>query len=155
MPDLSHVDAHGQATMVDVSGKPVTSRRAVAEGFVRMSAELVAAIRANTLKKGDLLAVAKIAGILAAKRTSDLVPLCHPLPLNHVDVHTALEDTGVRITASAATDGKTGVEMEALTAVSIAALTVIDMGKAVDPAMVIESIHLTEKRGGKKDFKVG
>lgn len=153
MPDLSHVDRQGQAQMVDVSGKATTSRRAVAEGFVRMTPDLVSAIRANQLKKGDLLGVARLAGIVGAKKTSELIPLCHPLPLNHVGVEATLEDAGVRLAASATTDGKTGVEMEALTAVAVAALTVIDMGKALDPAMTIEHVRLVEKTGGKSDFK--
>ncbi len=151
-PKLSHVDAAGRAVMVDVSGKQPTLRRAVAEGRVRISAQLAGAIAANTLAKGDLLAVARLAGIQAAKRTDELIPLCHSLPLEQVSVDVWLEDQTVRIRAEARTSAKTGVEMEALTAVSIAALTVIDMGKAIDPLMTIESIRLMEKTGGKHDI---
>lgn len=149
---LSHVDDAGKATMVDVSGKQLTLRRAVAEGVVRVSRELADAIAANTLAKGDLLAVARLAGIQAAKRTDELIPLCHPLPLEHVSVDVRLDGDAVRIRAQASTSAKTGVEMEALTAVSVAALTVIDMGKAIDPLMSIERIQLIEKTGGKRDI---
>lgn len=149
---LSHVDDTGKATMVDVSGKQPTLRRAVAEGVVRVSRELADAIAADTLAKGDLLAVARLAGIQAAKRTDELIPLCHPLPLEHVSVDVTLDGDVVRIRAQASTSAKTGVEMEALTAVSVAALTVIDMGKAIDPLMTIERIQLIEKTGGKRDI---
>ncbi len=149
---LSHVDDSGKARMVDVSTKQPTHRRAVAEGIVRVSPELAEAIAANTLAKGDLLAVARLAGIQAAKRTDELIPLCHPLPLEHVAVDVTLDGNIVRIRATATTSAKTGVEMEALTAVSIAALTVIDMGKAIDPLMTIERIQLIEKTGGKRDI---
>jgi cyclic pyranopterin monophosphate synthase len=152
---LSHVDAAGKASMVDVSGKQPTLRRAVAEGHVRVSEPLAQAIAANTLAKGDLLGVARIAGIQAAKRTDELIPLCHPLPLEQVVVEVRLEGTLVRIRAEARTSARTGVEMEALTAVSVAALTVIDMGKAIDPLMTIEQVQLVEKTGGKRDIRRG
>ncbi len=134
--------------MVDVSGKPVTSRAAVASGFVRMSSETVAAIREHRTPKGDALEVARIAGVLAAKRTADLIPLCHPLPLNHADVQFEVRDDGIAIVATATTEGKTGVEMEALTAASVAALTLYDMCKALDKGMVITDIRLESKSGG-------
>lgn len=152
MSELSHMDESGKARMVDVSGKAVTSRRAVAEGFVRCSSELVRAIRENGLKKGDLLGVAQLAGIMGAKKTGELIPMCHPLPIHHVAVSCEVIETGVRIEASVATEGKTGVEMEALTAVAVAALAVVDMGKAVDKAMVIEGVRVLEKTGGKTDI---
>lgn len=146
---LSHLDAEGQARMVDVSGKPVTVRRAVAEGFVRCAPSVLEAIRGRTLAKGDLLNTARLAGVLAAKRTDELIPLCHSLPLDHVDVELTLEEQGVRLRGVALTRSRTGVEMEALTAVAVAALTVIDMGKAVDKAMVVEFIRVVEKSGGR------
>jgi len=149
-PRLSHVDEHGTARMVDVSDKPATARRAVAAGRVRINAELAEAIRNNTLVKGNLLEVAQLAGIQAAKRTDALIPLCHSLPLDAVDVRATLGDRCVDLRAEARTTAKTGVEMEALTAVTVAALTVIDMGKAIDKAMVIENVHLIEKTGGKR-----
>lgn len=152
MADLSHMDSSGAARMVDVSGKPVTLRRATARGFVEMSPALVEAIRSNSLKKGDLLATARIAGIQGGKLTSTLIPLCHPLPLNQLTVDLTVEDGGVAIAATAVTEGKTGVEMEALTAVSVAALTIVDMGKAVDPHMTIAGVTVTSKAGGKRDF---
>ncbi|MFN0135726.1 MAG: cyclic pyranopterin monophosphate synthase MoaC [Phycisphaerae bacterium] len=152
-PGLSHVDAAGRAKMVDVGDKVATDRRAVAGGSVRVSAELARQIAANTLKKGNLLEVARLAGIQAAKRTSGLIPLCHPLPLDNVSVDVTLDGERVRIVAEARVHARTGVEMEALTAVAVAALTVIDMGKAVDPAMVIEEIALIEKTGGKSDYR--
>jgi cyclic pyranopterin phosphate synthase len=135
--------------MVDVSGKAATAREAVASGRIRMSGEALEAIRAGALAKGDALAVARVAGIMAAKRTSELIPLCHPLPLTRVSVEFAFEDGGIAVTATVATDGKTGVEMEALTAVSVALLTLYDMGKAIDKAMVIEDVRLVSKTGGK------
>lgn len=147
-PTLSHVDAGGSARMVDVGDKPVTRRRAVAEGRVRASAALLDAISQDTVKKGNVLETARLAGIQAAKETSRLVPLCHPLPLDVVDVDCHVDEPFVRITATAQATAKTGVEMEALTAVSVAALTVIDMGKAIDPGMVIEGIRLLSKTGG-------
>ncbi len=134
--------------MVDVSGKPVTTRTAVASGFVRMSSETVAAIRAHRTPKGDALEVARIAGVMAAKRTASLIPLCHPLPLNHADVQLEVRDDGIAIVATATTDSKTGVEMEALTAASVAALTIYDMCKSLDKGMVITDIRLESKRGG-------
>lgn len=146
---LSHLDETGRARMVDVGDKPLTARRAVAEGRVRISAELARAITDNQLAKGNLLEVARLAGIQAAKRTDELIPLCHSLPLDSVDVQATLGDGCVTLRAQARTTWKTGVEMEALTAVTVAALTVIDMGKAVDKAMVIEGVRLIEKTGGK------
>ena len=132
--------------MVDVGAKPVSAREAVAEGRIRISAEALRLIRAGAIKKGDPLQIARIAGIMAAKRTADLIPLCHPLPLTHVDVSLAEEGGGYRIAARVRTEARTGVEMEALAAVSVAALTIYDMVKAVDKEMVIESIRLIEKR---------
>jgi len=148
-PRPSHLDPHGAARMVDVGDKGATDRRAVAEGFVRINPQLAGAIARDALAKGNLLDVARLAGIQAAKRTSELIPLCHFLPLDHVDVDAELVDGGVRLTASARTQGRTGVEMEALTAVAVAALTVIDMGKSIDKQMVIETIRLLEKTGGR------
>ncbi len=147
---LTHIDAVGKASMVDVGHKPATARTAVAEGRVRISDELAERIAANDLAKGSLLETARLAGVMAAKRTDTLIPLCHSLPLDHVDVQVWVEAGCVRLRALASTTARTGVEMEAFTAVCIAALTVIDMGKAVDPAMVIEDIRLIEKRGGKR-----
>jgi cyclic pyranopterin phosphate synthase len=135
--------------MVDVSDKAVTRRRAVAEGRVRVSAELAARIAANSVAKGDLLDVARLAGLQAAKQTSSLIPLCHNLALDFVHVEAWLDGLGVRLRAEVRSEGKTGVEMEALTAVAVAALTVIDMGKAVDRTMVIEEIRVIEKTGGR------
>jgi cyclic pyranopterin phosphate synthase len=135
--------------MVDVGEKPVTRRTAVAEAFVRISSELAAGIAGNTVAKGNLLDVARLAGIQAAKRTDELIPLCHSLPLDAVDVEATLHDDRVRIRATASTTARTGVEMEALTAAAVAALTVIDMGKAVDRGMVIEGLRLLEKHGGR------
>ena len=150
MPKLTHVDSTGRARMVDVGDKPVTERIAIAKGEVLMQKSTFDLIRDGALKKGDVLTVAQIAGITAAKRTSDLIPLCHPLPLSKVDVEIALNESlpGVVITATVKTSGKTGVEMEALTAVSIAALTVYDMAKAAEKTMRIQNIRLVEKRGG-------
>ena len=147
---LSHLDAEGRARMVDVSHKPDTDRVAVAAGEVRMKSETLALIRAGQLKKGDVLAVAQLAGVMAAKRTADLIPLCHPLPLTHINVTCDLQDDlpGVSITATVRTTAKTGVEMEALTAVSVAALTVYDMAKAAEKTMEITNIRLLEKHGG-------
>jgi cyclic pyranopterin phosphate synthase len=140
--DLSHVDETGAVRMVDVGAKPAQRRRAVARAVVRMSADTVARLR--DLPKGDALATAQLAGIMAAKKTSDLIPLCHPLPLTHVDVETRLLDDGVEIVAAAETTAQTGVEMEALTAASVAALTVYDMAKAVDKTMTF-AVELLEK----------
>ena len=146
---LSHVDARGEARMVDVSAKPVTVREAVARGRVTMSREAVRLVRAGALKKGDPLQVARLAGIMAAKRTSELIPLCHPLPLSHVDVDLTPRADGYDVEARARTSARTGVEMEALTAVAVAALTIYDMVKAVDRTMVIGEIRLVEKSGGR------
>ena len=148
---LTHFDAEGRAHMVDVSDKAVTDRVAVAEGQVRMTAETLAHVTAGTAKKGDVLGVARIAGIMAAKKTSDLIPLCHPLPVTRVALDLEPDESlpGVRIRATVKTSGQTGVEMEALTAVSVAALTVYDMLKAVEKGMELESIRLVMKEGGK------
>jgi cyclic pyranopterin phosphate synthase len=143
MSDLSHVDESGAVRMVDVGSKPLSHRRAVARAVVRMAPET--ARRLRELPKGDALTTAQLAGIMAAKRTSDLIPLCHPLPLSVVDVALVVTGDGVEITASAETTAQTGVEMEALTAASVAALTVYDMAKAIDKAMVIAEITLVEK----------
>ena len=151
MPNkLTHLDEQGRARMVDVGHKPDTERMAIARGEVRMKKETLDLIRAGEIKKGDVLTVAQIAGISASKRTSELIPLCHPLPLTKVDVDLALDDSipGVVITATAKTIGKTGVEMEALTAVAVAALTVYDMAKAAEKTMQIQNIRLLEKHGG-------
>ena len=141
--ELTHVTAAGGVSMVDVGAKPTVRRRAVARGRVRMAPATAAALTA--LPKGDALVTAQLAGIMAAKRTADLVPLCHPLPLTHVAVHVSVVDGAVEIEASAETTAQTGVEMEALTAVAVAALTVYDMAKAIDKAMTIEEIELVEK----------
>lgn len=146
---LSHVDGEGRIRMVDVGEKDVTSRIAVASGLVRMRFETVQAIRDHRTPKGDPLETARLAGIMGAKATASLIPLCHQLPLSHVDVAAELCDAGVRLQATAAVDGRTGVEMEALTAVSIAALTIYDMCKAIDRDMVIEEIRLDRKSGGR------
>jgi cyclic pyranopterin phosphate synthase len=147
---LSHVDEAGRARMVDVGGKPETERTAVAEGQVRMSREAFDQVAANAVAKGDVLAVAEVAGVMAAKRTGELIPLCHPLGLDvvRVEARLAAEIPGVRVAATAKVTGRTGVEMEALTAVSVACLTVYDMVKAIDREMVIEVIRLTSKTGG-------
>jgi len=146
---LTHLDADGAARMVDVSDKAVTAREAVAKGRISMSAEAATAIRDGLVKKGDVLAVARVAGIMAAKRTSDLIPLCHPLPLSSVAIDLVPDASGVNATATARTTGQTGVEMEALTAVSVALLTIYDMAKALDKAMEIGAIRLVSKTGGK------
>lgn len=151
--ELSHLDADGRTRMVDVSSKSLSTRRAIAEGRVKISTELASAIEANSLAKGNLLEVARLAGIQAAKRTDELIPLCHGLPLEHVDVQAWLAPPFVHLRATTTTTAKTGVEMEALTAVTIAALTIIDMGKAVDPLMTIECVQLVEKTGGKRDIR--
>jgi cyclic pyranopterin monophosphate synthase len=147
-PTLSHVDPSGHIRMVDVGDKPVVERHAIAEGFIRVSAATRRLVRSGGVKKGSPLEIARIAGIQAAKRTSDLIPLCHPLPLTHVQVEVVEARGGYRITAATRTSAQTGVEMEALAAVSVAALTVYDMLKAADKAMVIEGIRLVEKRKG-------
>ena len=151
MSGLTHFDGQGHAHMVDVSGKPVTDRIATARGQVRMTAETLALIADGRAKKGDVLAVARLAAIMGAKKTADLIPLCHPLPITKVAVDLTLDPTlpGVVIEATVKTSGQTGVEMEALTAVSVAALTVYDMLKAVEKSMVIEGISLILKDGGK------
>ena len=147
---LTHLDETGRAHMVDVAHKPDTERIAVARGEVHMKQDTLALIREGQIKKGDVLTVAQIAGISASKRTSELIPLCHPLPLSKIDVDFSLDDSlpGVVITATVKTVGKTGVEMEALTAVSVAALTIYDMAKAAEKTMRIQNIRLVEKHGG-------
>lgn len=149
MSDLTHLDARGHARMVDVGAKAQTQRVAVARGLIRMSPPALAAIRDGTVPKGDVLATARIAGIMAAKKTGDLIPLCHPLALDAVTIDFELTDHGVECTATASLIARTGVEMEAMTAVSVALLTVYDMAKAVDKGMVIEAVRLIAKRGGK------
>lgn len=151
MAGLTHFNAEGEAHMVDVAGKAVTHRVAVAEGCIRMQPETLALIRQGSVKKGDVLGIARIAGIMAAKKTSDLVPLCHPLPLTQVGIEFEVRaaDAAVCCTAIAATDAKTGVEMEALNAVQVALLTIYDMCKAVDRGMTIDGVRLLEKAGGK------
>ena len=149
MSKLTHLDDAGAAHMVDVGAKATTSREAVAEGRISMSAEALTAIRDGTAKKGDVLAVARVAGIMAAKKTSDLIPLCHPIALSSATVDFDFENKGLRVTATARTSGQTGVEMEALTAVNVALLTVYDMCKAVDRGMTITGVKLMEKHGGK------
>ena len=152
MKKLSHYDSAGSARMVDVSGKQETRRTARAHAFVRITPAVLRVLPRNP--KGNPLEIARIAGIAAAKRTSDLIPLCHPLMLTHADVEVTLEKKGVRILASAATTGQTGVEMEALTAAAVAALTVYDMTKALDKAIEIQDLYLLEKTGGKSgDFR--
>ena len=148
-PRLSHVDAQGRVQMVDVGDKPVTAREAIARGHISMSATARRLIRTGQIKKGDPLQAARLAGIMAAKRTSELIPLCHPLPLTQVSVDISPARGGFAIVGRAKTSGQTGVEMEALTAVAVAALTVYDMCKAVDKDMIISDICLVEKRGGK------
>ncbi|MGD0800091.1 MAG: cyclic pyranopterin monophosphate synthase MoaC [Terracidiphilus sp.] len=151
-PLLSHYDSSGQAAMVDVSAKPLTRRTAAASAFVELSVAVLAALPSNP--KGDPLEIARIAGIQAAKRTAELIPLCHPLPLTHVDLVAEIVPGGVHIRATAAAVGPTGVEMEALTAAAVAALTVYDMTKALDKSIVIRNIQLEEKTGGKSgEFK--
>jgi cyclic pyranopterin phosphate synthase len=148
---LTHIDESGQARMVDVGDKPVTTRLAVARGEVKMLRSTLELIRDGALKKGDVLTVAQIAGIQAAKRTSELIPLCHPLPIEHISVEFELDEglPGVKITATVRTGGKTGVEMEALTAVAVSALTIYDMAKAAEKTMHIQNIRLVEKHGGR------
>lgn len=154
MSGLTHLGEDGAARMVDVGGKPATARRAVASGRIAMSAEALAAIRAGDVAKGDVLGTARIAGIMAAKRTGELIPLCHPLVLEAVTVDFAYEADAIRVTATASLTGKTGVEMEAMTAASIALLTIYDMAKGVDKGMVISEVRLIAKSGGKSgDWK--
>ena len=149
MSELTHLDAHGNARMVDVGGKPDTQRSATARGTIAMSPAALAAIRDGAAPKGDVLAAARIAGIMAAKKTADLIPLCHPLALDAVTLGFAFVENTVEATATVSLSGRTGVEMEAMTAVSIALLTIYDMAKALDKAMVIGPLRLIEKRGGK------
>ena len=149
MAKLSHLDAKGKARMVDVGDKPVTAREALARGEITMSATVLRLIRTGALAKGDPLQVARLAGIMAAKKTAELIPLCHPLPLTHVRVELTPIRRGYRIEARVRTTSQTGVEMEALTAVAVAALTIYDMAKAVDKGMVIGDICLIEKKGGR------
>lgn len=149
MNKLTHLDAHGKARMVDVGGKAETARVAIASGRIRMSPQALAAIRDGDVPKGDVLAAARIAGIMAAKKTAELIPLCHPLALDAVGIDFAIEDDAVRATATASLTGRTGVEMEAMTATCVALLTIYDMAKALDKGMVVEEVRLIEKRGGK------
>ncbi|GAB5488395.1 MAG: cyclic pyranopterin monophosphate synthase MoaC [Parasphingorhabdus sp.] len=149
MSDLTHIDASGKAHMVDVDGKSETVREARAEGFISMSSETLDAIKHNSMRKGDVLATARIAGIMAAKKTSDLIPLCHPLKLSKVSVEFEFLDKGIRAESLAKLTGKTGVEMEALTACSVALLTVYDMSKAMQKDMIISNVKLLSKTGGK------
>ncbi len=146
---LTHIGADGHPAMVDVSAKEPSHRMARAEGFVRINADLERRIRDNSIEKGSVLDVARLAGILAAKKTSDLIPLCHSLPLDGVDLSAEIQPGRIRIEATARTHARTGVEMEALTAVAVACLTVVDMGKSVDRWMTIEGIRMLEKRGGR------
>ncbi len=153
---LTHVKGSGEATMVDVGDKAITRRKAVAEGFISLQPETLTLLRENKLKKGDAVQVARIAGIMAAKQTSALIPLCHPLMLSQVEVEITLDDEGARICSTVRCEGKTGVEMEALTACSVAALTLYDMCKAVDKSMVIHGIRLLRKEGGRSGvFEAG
>ena len=149
MSKLSHVDEEGRMRMVDTSEKSITTRHAVASARVMMSSETLTALQQHQTPKGDPLEAARLAGIMAAKRTSELIPLCHPLPLTHVDIEAKLAEFGVELRASAATNAQTGVEMEALVAVSVAALTVYDMCKALDKGIVISDVRLESKTGGK------
>jgi cyclic pyranopterin phosphate synthase len=149
MSDFTHFDARGQAAMVDVGEKPVTERTATARARLTMLPATAALIRSGGAKKGDVLGVARIAGIMAAKRTSELIPLCHPLPISAMSLELTVGDAAVEIEATVRTTGQTGVEMEALTAASVAALTVYDMCKSVDRGMRIEAVRLTHKAGGK------
>jgi len=149
MTKLTHLDAAGHARMVDVGEKPPSRRTATASGRIRMSAQALAAILGGDVPKGDVLATARIAGVMAAKRTAELIPLCHPLGLDAVSVDFTFEQDAIRATGTASLTARTGVEMEAMTAVSIALLTIYDMAKAIDKAMVIEDIRLLAKRGGK------
>jgi len=149
MEQLSHVDSEGRLRMVDTGEKQTTARRAVASAHVVMTAQTIEALRQHRTPKGDPLEAARLAGIMAAKRTSDLIPLCHPLPLTHIDVKAAIEETGVALEAEVSTNAQTGVEMEALTAVSVAALTIYDMCKALEKGMTITDIRLETKTGGK------
>jgi cyclic pyranopterin phosphate synthase len=149
MSKLTHLGSDGSARMVDVGGKPATARRAVASGRIAMSAQALAAIREGNAPKGDVLSAARIAGIMAAKRTGELIPLCHPLGLEAVNIDFTYEESAIRATATASLTGRTGVEMEAMVAVSLALLTIYDMAKAIDKGMTIEAVRLIEKTGGK------
>ncbi|MFD1612051.1 cyclic pyranopterin monophosphate synthase MoaC [Sphingomonas tabacisoli] len=149
MSELTHLDKSGAARMVDVSDKAVTAREAVAAGRLRLSNEALNALRSQAAAKGDAVAVARVAGIMAAKRTSDLIPLCHPLPIERIAIDFVYEANAIAVKATVATQDKTGVEMEALTAVSIALLTLYDMGKSLDKSMTIEAVRLLTKFGGK------
>jgi cyclic pyranopterin monophosphate synthase len=149
MTKLTHLDEVGNAAMVDISAKTATIREAVAEGRIAMSADALDAIKAGAVKKGDVLATARIAGIMAAKKTAELFPLCHPLMLSKVSIDFEFEDGGIRVAALARLSGQTGVEMEAMTAASVALLTIYDMAKALDKGMVISGIRLLSKSGGK------
>ena len=154
MTQLSHVDDQGRVRMVDTGGKETTARRAVASAKVLMSKATVSALRDHQTPKGDPLETARLAGIMAAKKTADLIPLCHPLPLTHIDVQAKIEETGVSLEAEVSTNAQTGVEMEALTAVSVAALTIYDMCKALEKGITITDIRLESKTGGKSgDYK--
>jgi cyclic pyranopterin phosphate synthase len=156
MSELTHIDAEGRARMVDIGEKPETARTASAEGFIRMTLDTLDTIEQNALSKGDALAAARIAGIMAAKRTAELIPLCHPIALTDVGVDLEADRSlpGLRVTAWASTRGRTGVEMEALAAVTVALLTIYDMAKALDRGMEISGVHVTEKRGGRSgDWK--
>lgn len=148
----THLDSNGSARMVDVGGKPETPRLAIAEGRIRMAPDALAALVAGDTPKGDVFGTARIAAIMAAKKTSELIPLCHPLGLETVAVDFITESNAIRVTATATLTGKTGVEMEAMTAAGIALLTLYDMGKALDKGMVIEGVRLLEKRGGKSGY---
>jgi len=152
---LTHLGDDGAARMVDVGGKAQSKRKAVASGRITMSAEALTAIREGNASKGDVLGTARIAGIMAAKRTGELIPLCHPLALDAVEVDFAFEDGAIRVTARASLSGRTGVEMEAMVAVSVALLTIYDMAKAIDKAMVIGQVRLLEKSGGKSGHWTG
>lgn len=149
MSELTHTDGNGAAHMVDVSAKGETVREATASGVISMSAVALAAIQANDLKKGDVFAVARVAGIMAAKQTSQLIPLCHPIALTSISIEFAVMTSAIRVTALARSKGQTGVEMEALTATSVSLLTIYDMAKALDKAMVMSDIQLEAKQGGK------
>ena len=149
MTELSHIDDSGRVRMVDTSAKPATARRAVASARVQMSSETLAALKSHRTPKGDPLEAARLAGIMAAKKTAELIPLCHPLPITHIEITAELESDGVYLESEVATNAQTGVEMEALTAVSVAALTVYDMCKALDKGITIKEVRLESKTGGK------
>jgi cyclic pyranopterin monophosphate synthase len=149
MSKLTHLDEEGNAQMVDISSKNMTLREATAQGHIAISADALQAIKDGTVKKGDVLAVARVAGIMAAKKTSDLIPLCHPLALSKVTIDFAFDEGAITVSAMARLNGQTGVEMEAMTAASVALLTIYDMAKAIDKAMVISGLRLLKKSGGK------